>query len=166
MRIILASLKVKTFWSNFLGAEKAIVLSVFCISENLDLNQQTFHLFRDIYFFGETFIFSVAPPSPQLAMPLSVLTASLGKNLLPLYLMSGMPILCPYWNKSLKNPLVLNVSYALQIGPRSPDYLFKPTYLIFSNPSDSCRYEMFRPPVCSCSVPGECETTKDNVLEV
>ena len=25
---------------------------------------------------------------------------------------------------------------------------------------------MFRPPVCSCSVPGECETTEDNVLEV
>ena len=41
-------------------------------------------------------------------------------------------------------------------------------YLIstFSNPSDSCQYEMLRPPVCSCSVPGECETSEDNVLEV
>ena len=63
----------------------------FAFLRNLDLNQQTFHLFRDIYLFGETFIFSAVPPSPQLAMPLSVLTASLGKNLLPLYLMSGMP---------------------------------------------------------------------------
>ena len=36
----------------------------------------------------------------------------------------------------------------------------------FSNPSDSCRYEMFRPPVCSCSIPGVCETTEGNVLEV
>ena len=36
MRIILASLKVKVFWSNFLGAEKAVVLSVFCISQKLE----------------------------------------------------------------------------------------------------------------------------------
>ena len=27
-------------------------------------------------------------------------------------------------------------------------------------------YEMLRPPVCSCSIPGECETSEDNVLEV
>ena len=27
-------------------------------------------------------------------------------------------------------------------------------------------YEMLRPPVCSCSTPGECETSEDNVLEV
>ena len=25
---------------------------------------------------------------------------------------------------------------------------------------------MLRPPVCSCSIPGECETSEDNVLEV
>ena len=28
------------------------------------------------------------------------------------------------------------------------------------------RCDLFRPPVCSCSIPGECETTEDNVLEV
>ena len=76
------SFLVKIFWEQ----KMLLFCQSFAFLRNLDLNQQTFHLFRDIYLFGETFIFSAVPPSPQLAMPLSVLTASLGKNLLPLYI--------------------------------------------------------------------------------
>ena len=32
--------------------------------------------------------------------------------------------------------------------------------------ADMPLYEMLRPPVCPCSIPGECETSEDNVLEV
>ena len=59
-------------------------------------------------------------------MPLSVLTAYLGINLLSLYLLSGMPhiYVCPYWSKSLKHPVFLNVSYTVQIGPFKVQTIF------------------------------------------
>ena len=98
------------FWEQ----KRLLFCQSFAFLRNLDLNQQTFHLFRDIYLFGETFIFSAVPPSPQLAMPLSVLTASLGKNLLPLYLMSGIPQICPYWSKSLKHPMLYKLALEVQ----------------------------------------------------
>ena len=47
-------------------------------------------------------------------MPLSVLTASLGKNLLPLYLMSGIPQICPYWSKSLKHHILYKLALEVQ----------------------------------------------------
>ena len=176
-------MKVKVF----LGAENVIVKFFFCISQKLGSFQWTFYLSRNIYLFSETFIFSVKLSFFQLLhlllywqchrvcwLLLRVNTCSLPNVSTQVYPMSDMPHNCPYCGKNLKYPMFLNVSYTAQIGPfnkntdapQSPDYLFTPIYLIFSNPSDSCHYEMFRPPVCSCSVPGECETTEDNVLEV
>ena len=36
----------------------------------------------------------------------------------------------------------------------------------YSLKGQSVGFDLFRPPICSCSIAGQCETTEDNILEV
>ena len=65
---------------SFLEAEN-IIASLLHFSETWILISEHFFSSINIYLVGETFSSSAASHFPQLAMPLSVLTASLGKNL-------------------------------------------------------------------------------------
>ena len=70
----------------------------------------------------------------------------------------------------------LNFFKAAQIGPLTKSleplkfrlslYMHQKPATIHLAVANMPLYEMLRPPVCSCSIPGECETSEDNVLEV